>query len=295
MLLLWISTAVFCLSFGAVLAILIRKFPLVAAIDLKRSHRPDEEKKSSLMEQRLRRKVQGLWSTVQERSKPLVSKTGGLLSGAQKKLVDLEHEYRIRSLPVFLNRRQRQSVNQEIQALLDQAEALMNDGELAAAEEKALQAVRFEPRSVPAFELLGTIYLDQHESGHAKEVYLYLQKLSEETEAIYDHREEKEGQGMDDEALAARRLTYLDRLVGCYQELQDWPAAFQSIQEAVRLEPNNPKFLDRYLDIAIQYGKKSFAEDALEKLQQVNPENTKIPEWQEKIAALDQASSLPTS
>lgn len=289
MVLLWASLAVFLVALSGILFIVIRKLPLLAALQIAETPKHVEEKKSFLMEERLKRKFTSLWGNVRERTKPLAGKTSGLLTRAQKSLVDLEQEYKIRSLPVFLNRRQRQTVNAEIQAFLNQAEALMNDDEQAAAEEKCLQAIRYEPRSVPSFELLGEIYARRKEWGHAKEVYLYLEKLLQEHDAILDHRplaeREPEGEGVTKEQ---RQTLFRDRLIQCYCELQDWPNAFSMIEQALRDEPNSPKILDQYIDIALLYGKKSFAAEGLEKLKSVNPENSKIAEWEEKIAALDE-------
>jgi tetratricopeptide (TPR) repeat protein len=296
--LIWIGSILVGASVLIMLTLLFRKFPFLAAINPNNAPRAAEEKKANLMEQRLRRKIDSLWTNVRERSKPVMQKTGGVLTKAQKKLVDLEHEYKIRSLPVFLNRRQREAVNNDIQSFLDQADAFLQEGELSAAEEKALQAVRFEPRSVPAFELLGNLYLEQKEYGHAKEVYLYLQKLTEDPEAIYDHRRHIEGEpSTTSEDAAARAQRYLDRIAYCYQEIEDWPNAFDSISQLVRLEPNNPKFLDRYIDIAIAYGKLSFAEEALARMAEVNPDNSKISEWRDTILALrnDQPQEETTS
>ena len=287
MVLFWASLAVFIAAVVGILAMVIRKLPLLAALQIAETPKHVEEKKSSLLEERLKRKFTSLWGSVRERTKPLAGRTAGLLNRAQKSLVDLEQEYKIRSLPVFLNRRQRQSVNAEIQEFLQQAQTFLDEEEYAAAEEKCLQAIRYEPRSVPSFELLGEIYARQKEWGHAKEVYLYLEKLLPEHDAILDHRpiadREPEGEGVTKEQ---RQVLFRDRLIECYCELQDWPNAFSMIEQALRDEPNSPKILDQYIDIAIAYGKKSFAADALEKLKEVNPENSKITEWEEQIAAL---------
>lgn len=225
----------------------------------------------------------------------------GMWSKAQKKLVDLEHEYKIRSLPVFLNRRQRQQINSEIAGILSQATALRDDGEYAAAEEKALQAIRLEPRSVPAFELLGELYMTMKEYGHAKEVFQYLLKLTGETDAIYEHMAEADlAGGHLDEArsefekaadLNPKITAYHLDLARVYRQLELWPKAFASIEEALHLEPNSPKILDEYIDIALGYGKKDFAADGIRRMKEVNPENTKITEWETRLAEIDQAPS----
>lgn len=289
-------------SLIGMMVIIIRKFPTLAAIDTATMVSSLEQRKSSLIEQRLKRKFQGWWSTVATASQPVTKNFQGFWGKTQKKLVELEHEYKIRSLPVFLNRRQRQKLDHDVQDLLSQAEVFMTDGEYHAAEEKAVQAIRLEPRSVPAFEMLGQIYLANKQYGFAKETYKYLLKLTGEKDAIYQHLGEadlaeghyQEAEGELQRAIALNKniFTYYLELAQVYRATNEWAKAFRQIEEAARLEPNNPKVLDEYIEISIGVGKKQFAESALQKMSATNSENSKITEWRERIAAMDE-SALP--
>lgn len=291
-----LALAVLVVSLGTIAIIVGRKFPLLASVQTSARAERLEQKKSSLIEQRLRRKFTGWWQATAEVAGPAGQRVSSWWQQAHRKLVDLEHEYKVRSLPVFLNRRQRHKLDTEIHALLEQAQALEDEGEYTAAEDQAMQAIRLEPRSVPAFEFLGQLYLQTNEYAHAKEVYRYLMKLVGESDAIYEHLGEAElGDGdlqaaqRDFEKAAAINdveTTYLFNLAKVDRLLAEWPLAFERIQEVIRREPNNPKFLDEYIEICLGDGKKQFAEDALKKLQEVNPENTKIPDWQQRIAAM---------
>lgn len=291
-----IALGLFLVSLIGVLVIIGRKFPTVAAIDTVATSTAISERKSSILEQRLKRKFQSAFGLIKTRSTPTMGKAKDVWSKAQKKLVDLEHEYKVRSLPVFLNRRQRRQVNSEITDILSQAGALVDDGEYAAAEEKALQAIRLEPRSVPAFELLGKLYMTMKEYGHAKEVFRYLLKLTGESDAMYEHMAEADlADGHLDDArvefekavnLNPKITTYHLDLARVYRQLEQWPKALTSIEEALQLEPNSPKILDEYIDISLGYGKKDFAADGIRRMKDVNPENSKIAEWTERLAAI---------
>lgn len=288
-----IAISILVVSLAALIVIIGRKFPLLASVRTSATEQRLEERKSSLIEQRLRRKFTAWRERAATIAGPVGEAAGRVWAGTHKKLVDLEHEYRVRSLPVFLNRRQRHKLDTEIQALLEQARAMYDEGEYAAAEEKALQAIRLEPRSVPAFDFLGELYMKSGEYGHAREVYRYLLKLVGESDAIYEHLGEadqaagdlKHAQEEYEQAIAlnANDVTYHLNLAKVDRMLEEWPLAFERIQEALRREPNNPKVLDEYIEISIGAGKKEFAQDALKKLQDVNPTNSKIPEWQARI------------
>ena len=62
--------------------------------------------------------------------------------------------------------------------------------------------------------------------------------------------------------------------------------AKQNIQEALDLEPNNPRYLDLILDLSIMKKDKESALYYLEKLAEVNPENNKLNELSERIEAI---------
>lgn len=298
-----IAIIVLVISVLGVAIVIVRKFPTLASIDTVATIGAIAERKHNLIEERLRRKVVSFWGKVAERSAPVATATGKVWNAAHKKLVDLEHEYKVRSLPVFLSRRQRNKVDKEITTTLDQARALLEDQEYQAAEEKVMQAVRLEPRSVPAFELLGELYMATKEYGHAKEVYQYLLKLTGDSDAIYEHLGEADlAAGHLDEArdelqtavdLNRTVAMYHCELAQVYTALEDQAKAFTSIQEAARLEPNNPKVLDQYVEISIVAGKKQFAEDAVARIEAVNPENSKIAPWREQIATIKEAQLTP--
>lgn len=284
-----IVAAVLVLSLAALLVILFRKFPTLAAVNASPEVERLQERKSRLMEERLKRKFVHWWSHVGVVSTPVAKRTRAWWETAHAKLVDLEHEYKIRSLPVFLSRHQRGKVDREIARLLAEAQAFVADNEIAAAEEKALQTVRLEPRSVPAFEFLADLYVRRKEYGHAKEVYRYLLKLLTEAKPIFQHHELAGGAqtAVDADQTNAR---YLLGLAQVCRELGDWPLAFASIQEARRNEPNNPKLLDEDIEICIGYQKRQFAADALAKIREVNPDNSKIADWEQRIAAVESVS-----
>ncbi len=291
-----IAIVVLVLSLIGIGFIVFRKFPLLASIDVKATTSPTSERKVTILEQRLKRKFQTAFTKVGSVSQPVWQRTGGLMKKAQHKLVDLEHEYKARSLPVWLNRRQRQKVANEVGELLDQARLLIEDEEYRAAEEKALQAVRLDPRSVPAFELLGEIYMETKEFTHAKEVYSYLLKLSGDSDAMYEKMAEAD---MADGNLAAAEIDlkqaialnsssmlYHLELAQIERQLGHWEDAFSAIQAAAQLEPNHPKVLDELIEVSLGAGKREYAKDAIAKIKSTNPDNKKIPEWEERLATL---------
>lgn len=296
MLLELIALAVLVLAVIGIAILIGRKFPTLAAIDVQATLGPASERKTALVEQRLKRKVDSWRSRLTTASQPSVAKVTQWFEGAQRRLTDLQHEYRVRSLPVMLNRRQQRKVQSEVESLLQQARLFRDEQEHAAAEEKALQAIRLDMRSVAAFEFLGALYLDTKQYQHAKEVYRYLLKLEGDSDALREQLAQADlGEGNVTAAehelkraveLNATVMRYHLELAQVERQLGNLAAAFEQIQEAVRLEPNHPKVLDEMIEISLGYGKREFAESALLKIKSTNPDNQKIAEWEERLQSL---------
>lgn len=263
----------------------VRKAPLAAAIDVGLQREPQREKKQRLIERRLTRKFISWWAPTAEVVRPAGRRLTAWWSWLHRQLVDLEHEYRVRALPVFLDRRQKHKVQTEIAVILKQATACTDEGEYGVAEEKCLQAIRLDPRSIPAFEQLGALYRRQQEYQHAKEVYEFLLKLvgEDEDEGELVDRSGSPSSPISSTVLAEYHLNAADALI----HLSDQQVAWEHAEVALHHEPNNPRVLDAYIEISLQCGKKGFAEAAINKVRSTNPENAKISDWEQRVAALD--------
>ena len=52
----------------------------------------------------------------------------------------------------------------------------------------------------------------------------------------------------------------------------------------MELEPENPKYIDKLIEISIIVGNKKIAKSGLSQLKKVNPENNKLALFEQKIA-----------
>jgi Flp pilus assembly protein TadD len=68
-----------------------------------------------------------------------------------------------------------------------------------------------------------------------------------------------------------------------FKQKGDFDKALYFFSKAVELEPTKPKSLDFLVDISIIIGNKELAKSALKKLKEVNPENGKIEEFEQRI------------
>ncbi len=288
------------LALLAIIVIVGRKFPMLASINT--STIPAErhqELKSKLMEDRLRRKLRGYATALGRGLQPLGAKTGRLLRTWYDRLLELERRYRAKVVHERTTTTPEQQAKQGVtrDTIVAEAEAAYHAGEYADAERKAIEAISFDPKHVPAYRVLADVAIEQRNFELARETLQFMiERLHVEDDEVYaDLGQVASGEGKLDEAKQdfERSITlnanvaqhYLD-LCRVELSLGDSAAAFESCRKAVGLEPNNPKFLDALVEASIIAGKRDWAAETLEKLRTVNPENQKIAELSARIEQL---------
>lgn len=280
-------------------AIVVHKFPTLASIDTKTI--PAErhgELKARLIEERFRRKIGRASGSVSMRLKPVGGAAKKMLKTWYHRLLDLEQRYRTRVMSAELqDPEERAKKLQQVGQTVSSASEALDRGNLEAAEQKAIEAISLQPRSVEAYRVLAQIYIEQRDFEHARETLQFLiDNLHVEDDEVYaELGQVASGEGKFEEAKTdletSIRLNgqaavhYLD-LCRIELELGDSSAAFENCRKAVELEPNNPKFLDALVDASIVAGKHDWAAETLEKLEKVNPENQKLTELSDRIEAM---------
>ncbi|MFH1631756.1 MAG: tetratricopeptide repeat protein [bacterium] len=143
--------------------------------------------------------------------------------------------------------------------MIEDARALAGKEEWARAEKALIEVISSDPKNTEAYEELGRLYLIRKNLELAQETFEFLRKLAPDDASVITSLGE----------VAVRQ--------GKYEE------AFGYFAEAIELSPKNPKYLDFYIDSAIEVGKTHEAQAALDQLAGVNPENKKIPIFEERI------------
>lgn len=149
-----------------------------------------------------------------------------------------------------------------LRQLVAEAENLMEESRYDAAEKKLIEVVSHDPKNVPAYERLGRLYFMNKDYAGARETFAFLLRLSPKDASVCASLGEvAEAEGKRDEAL-------------------------RYYKEALDISPNNPKYLDFYIDAAIVSEDVHEATSALERLREANPENQKITDFEERIEEL---------
>lgn len=130
---------------------------------------------------------------------------------------------------------------------------------------------------------------------HAKEIYGYLIKMNaQDSSKEEDQKEvslkvginEKEKDYSQSTSLSNQVARHQVDLGGVFMATEEYEKALGCFQEAVKLEPNNPRNLDALIEVAIKLGDEELANEYYNKLKEVNPENEKLKDIIKEIRTL---------
>lgn len=278
----FIPLIIIIISLVFMVIIVIRKFPTLASIDI--GNLPSEKEsrlKRNLLSERLRRKLIDRWQKIRIFVIPVwrVGRNG--LISFYKKIRDLEKQYRLHKKRGHLP----DSPNEAAADILTEAENYFSSGKLKEAEEAYIALIKHNPSHLEAYEGLVEVYLAQKEYEHAQETINFILRIKKDPSLVTAKKDDDElvnVSAADQHELAAHNF----ELGEIYLKNSEKEKALRSFKEAVKLDGNNPKYLDSLVEVSILVGNKLLAEKTLVRLKEVNPENSKIREWQRRINSI---------
>lgn len=145
---------------------------------------------------------------------------------------------------------------------VEEGRVLLQEGDFEKAEKKLIEVIGLDARCVPAYELLGQVYLKRKDYQLAEETFRFLLKLAKEDASVNAYM----GEVLDARDRKEEALTFYEK--------------------AVELSPRNPRYLDFFISSALELKNRDLAEKGVLLLKDSNPENQKIATFEEEIAAL---------
>ena len=156
---------------------------------------------------------------------------------------------------------------------IDEAIVLQKQEEYIPAEKIFIDIISHNPRSVDGYEALGNMYLVAGQLDQARETLQFAMRLS------------------PDDASVNVSLAEIEMKLG------EPKKALPLLRKAVEKRSKNPRYLDFYIETALEVGSLKDAREGIQKLKDVNPENKKIVEFetrfQEKKEEYIQKTSSP--
>ena len=178
-----------------------------------------------------------------------------IVRGLAGKLTAVERSYQ---------ERQRMVTDKEVDKdalskIVEDGKRLMDEELWDRAEKRFIEVISSDPKNVEAYECLGRLYECKKDYKLAKQTFQFLKKLAPNDASVIaslGEVEKKLGNGI-------RALKYF--------------------QQAVKISPRNPKYLDFMITSAIEEEDFDQADDGLKVLKEVNPNNKKIDEFKRQI------------
>ncbi len=255
-----ISLIAMVFSLAGIIFIVIRKFPLLSAIDIKVIKSEQEaETKEKIVAFRLKRKFLELGMTLKKVFLPIFRMTESWSKKFYNRILELEKRCTKRKPAISLSQ---EELEKKIKTLFFAADEFLKEGNLDEAEKKYVEIIALDRKNIDAYKKLSFLYLEQKNYDYANETLQHILKLNpKDVETLID-------------------------LALLQQQRGEAEKAFVNFQKAVEIEPTNPKNLDFLIEISIILGKKELARKTLKKLAEVNPENQKLSEFEERIKSL---------
>jgi tetratricopeptide (TPR) repeat protein len=258
------------LALVVALFIIIRKFPILAILDVNNIPGEKEAKfKEQIIKQRVERDVarwSGFFGRVWLFLRRRLSNLLGIWHGRLKKA---KTAHKLSSGWAWPKRREK------IEELLAAAAELMEKEDFNQAEEKLVEAISLDQKNLPAFFALGELYETRKKWSEARQTYEYSLKLARQ----------KIKDGEEVEEITPQEILFC--LANMEKDAGEAEAAMENIRTALDFEPNNPRYLDLILDLSIIRKDKDLARECLEKLRAVNPENQKLGEREDEVERME--------
>ncbi len=279
-----------------VIFVIGRKFPLLSNLDV--SNIPQEKV--------LRKKKDLITNRVEEKGKIILSIMGGRLAPFKKFWDWIQTKFRIYVYKVQKLWHHEQVIKKKLRVetitgdkeqqknqLVAQAENCLRQKDYDQAEELFISIISIDPKSAVAYRGLGDTYLAKNQKEEARQTYRFLARLEPDDDStLVKLAEIAESQGDLEEAIEYYQQTVLINdmfasrfyhLAELLQKVNQPTIAKEAVAQAIELEPQNPKYLDLLVEIAIICGDKELARKGFDNLRLVNPENHKLDSFRDRI------------
>lgn len=287
------------ISLAVIIGLLVRKFPELSLLQVEELPEVKEgKKKNEFLKKQAKKKNKEKLEKKRESWKPVIQLWKNLQLTFRKYFGEIERKFfqqRVKKVRED-HHASGQSVVQTVQNLLQEGHFALDQKQLDAAEKKFIDAIRLEPKNKEAYRGLGDVYFEQGHLQEAKETYLFLLHLTPADDALLLKLGEIEEENNNIQAavdyyqkavlLNDGSPTRFVKIADLMERIGQHETALEAIGQAVELEPQNPKYLDNFIELAIICGNKSQAEKGYQSLRLVNPENKKLEAFRERISRL---------
>jgi tetratricopeptide (TPR) repeat protein len=249
------------ISLSVTVYIVSKKFSALASLDVESIQSEREAMvKERIIGKKLKRKFMLWWTYFSRIIDPVFRSTGKGFKWLYAKLTLLKENYK---------KDQPQTISDPITVkdkLSLEAEDFIKNGDLEGAERKLIEIIGLDSQEISAFIRLGKLYSERKNFDEAEQTFEHILKLCE--------AQNKDGCDI---------ANILYDIATVNEAKENFDRALENIKKSLKIEPNNPRYLDMALRISIIKKDKITALDVFNKLMEVNPENQKLVDFKKQI------------
>ncbi len=292
------------LSLTVIIVIIVRKFPHISLLDVDTMPEvKNEKKKMEYIKRRINKNAAKNKQVWEKRVEPLIQKAKQVqlqfrkYVGAVEKNVMKEKEMKKQQDPQDVQEKRNIDVTHAYQ---DGVHAL-EQGDIDTAEKQFIEAIRLDPKRLDAYRGLADVYVRLTQYQEAEQTYMYILKLDPHDDiTMMKLGELLEEMGKKDVAvdwyqkavlINPNISTRFAKIALLLKDLGHYPTALEAASQAVELEPQNPKYLDNFIELSIMSENLDMAEQGYAELRIVNPDNQKLRVFKERIMKLKEKIS----
>lgn len=295
-----IFIAIIIIAVVAIIIVVVRKFSIIANLDLKNLlEEKEHKKKQELIRKKLEDRGQDLRNSLQNKLSPLkglwsiLQKKFRVYVGKIEKLLHYEDLLKNRN---FIKQLSVSEKKNKLDSLIQKAHGYFVNNNFEKAEESYISAIKFNKKSAKAYRGLADTYFAKGSIDEAIQTYDFLTKLTPDDDDLFFRLS-----GIFEEiGKINEAIHYLERAIAVndsmssrfyhlaelFIKVDQHETALESVSQAVEIEPKNPKYLDLLIEIAIICKNKKISSTALDELRIVNPENQKLQEFKERVESI---------
>ncbi len=267
----WISLSLIIVCVIIVIFIILKKFPALAILDVERIPGNKEAKfKEQIIRQRLERDLSRVSVMIAKIWYSVGRFLANFLGSRYQRLKNLKDEYRRQKKVSLVDRQEKMA---ELLAIAKQA---IKDEDWPLAESQLIEIIALDQKNLGAFLELADVYYQMRKFTEARATWEHSLKLYHQLKK----NEELTSEASEQEILFS--------LADTCRQLEDLDSAINYINDALDVEPNNPRFLDLIFDLSIMRKDKKGATDYFARLSEVNPENQKLVELKKLLDDLEE-------
>ncbi|MBI5254350.1 hypothetical protein HY932_01045 [Candidatus Falkowbacteria bacterium] len=262
----YIGVIILCVV--GIVFIIIRRLPQIKILNVDTIKEEKEARvRDRILRERLNRGSVRMKRKIRNFCAPLVALIKKKIGNARKKLMDLEKKYKTGE-EIEKKKKMKRSVY--LRELLDSASQNLKEEKFSEAEKIFIDVLSCDAQNVEAYRGLAKLYFLKKEFDHSIQIYKCLLKL-----VLKDSKNDT-GKVVED----------LLNFASAYSAVNKRDEMLVTLQKAYKLSPNNPKVIDLLLENSIISGNKSLAWEMCKRMEQVNPDNQKLGEYQRRIEEL---------